>query len=216
MRRLFVLHLASFSSLNLYLYRRGPYICEFHAKWIMKKLNIRVFYQKKWANASGCLWILRWILCLVTSCVQSFKPQKGSPCHVALSAFFLVPSTLRFCMGLKHSLQKVNCPDFEFLGDGVAVWETVLVFNHCYYISFHHLSIVSSSFQQLNERSCMYLELETCSHMAVGLIPVIFFGSLNSLISLHLCQVTVLCIFNQLVLLFILYPQVSPQNTNFT
>lgn len=75
---LFVLHLASFSSLNLYSYRRGPYICEFRAKCIIKKLNMRIFHQKKWMNTSGYLGILQWILCFVESHVYRALNPKGT------------------------------------------------------------------------------------------------------------------------------------------
>lgn len=100
--------------------------------------------------------------------------QKGPLClwhHTeCMVSVLLLLSTLRFCMWLKHPLPKGTCPDFEVLEDSVTVWGTVpLCGKQSQHLtagviwSLPLLSIVGSDFQLLNERSCMYLELETCS-----------------------------------------------------
>lgn len=114
------------------------------------------------------------------------ETQKGPPClwHLIALSVLLVLSTLGFCMRLKYPFPRGTCPDFEVLEDSVTVWGTVPLSGKWFQCltagviwSLPLLSIVSSGFQLLNERSCMYLELETCSH--VGLMLVFSFAGLN-------------------------------------
>lgn len=181
-----VLHLQSFSSLNLYSDRHGPDIGEFHDRCIIKKKRhecILFGKMNEWDILGYCN-----EFCFVESRVCRAWSPKGPPClsHLRALSVLLVLSTLKFCMWLKHPLSKGTCPEFEVLEDSVTVWGTVPLCGKQFQCltagviwSLPLLSIVSSSFQLWNERSCMYLELEMCSHVAVGLMLLFSFAGLN-------------------------------------
>lgn len=128
------------------------------------------------------LGILQWVFfCRIK--FAELETQEGPPClwHCITLPVLLVLSALRFCMWLKHPLPKGTCPDFEVPEDSVTVCGMVPLcgkqfqcFTAGVISSLPQTFHCDSSFQLLNERSCMFLELETCSHVAVGLMLLFF------------------------------------------
>lgn len=201
-----VLHLASYSSLNLYSYRCGPYICEFHTTYITKK-NLNVSILSGEINASGYLMILQWILCFVVLCAYRALNPKGTTLSLVpyRSVSFLLGSLYTEVLYvIKISSPKRHLPWFWVTkGGGCCERQLQCLTTVIKDFTFFLLWAVPSKCW-MKDSVCTW-NWKRAHRPLVDSSQFSFCGRLNRLISLHICQVAVPCVFNQLVFLYLTY-----------